>query len=248
MTSSPTAKRRRRSLLLSRADVDSILLSAVFVAVILVVAAVGYLVYAVIARPIAPRTEIERRVYYYEQGVSAEPTNTVLWTSYASALIDAGQYNRADGVIRDALRAAKDKAGLLVQRARLEHLRGQDDRALKTADDAIDAVDETRKAYSEKAVKQGIGAPFARSDDIINANILKAEIYEDRGQTQRAIDAYTAALKEEPLMADVLAARGDLHLKLGDQSAARKDYRAALRYDPENDVATQGLEKLGDTD
>lgn len=243
------AGRHRRGLFrLSAPDVDRVLLGAVFAAVALVVVAVGYLVYAVIAKPVAPRTEVERRVYYYEQAVKANPARADFRVAYAGALVDAGQYTKASEVIAEGLRKVEDKAGLLLQRARLERLQDQEDRALKTADAAIAAVADHREKVAEEAAKKGMGAPLQESPEIVQAEILKADIYTERGKTQQAIDAYTRALKEDPLMADVLSARGDLYLKLGDDDAARKDYREALRYDPQNVAARDGLKKLGDAE
>lgn len=247
IVASPAPGRVRRGLLgLTPDDVDRALYAGVFVLVALVIAAVGYLVYVVLAPAPAPRTEVERRIAYYENGVKAEPTNARMWALYANALVDAGRYGTAADVIATGLRKVQDDAALLVVRATLERERGQDDRALKTADEAIAAVEASRARLTEQMAAKGSGAPLAPSDERIAAWIIKAEIHTDRREAQKAIEAYGHALEENPRMADVLAARGDLHFELGDDDAARADYQEALRYDPQSKQAADGLTKLGD--
>lgn len=236
----------RGSLSSDPARANRLLLYAVLTAVILVLAALGYLVYAVVVRPAAPRTAVERQVLVTEQAAKAQPSNGRAWADYASALVESGQLTKAGQAVTDGLRLAVEKAPVLVEQARLEQVQGRAGQALDSAAQAIKEAN----AYRDKAVaemrKKGVTTPRDSSPDIVEAELIRAEIYTSQGKLKQAVDAYTSALSENPRMADVLAMRGGAYAKMGDPASARADFREALRFDPENADARKGLETLGD--
>lgn len=225
---------------------NKVLLYAVLTAVILVLVALGYLVYAVVVRPSVPRTSLERQVLALERIVKVQPANGKAWADYAGALIEAGRFSNADQAISEGLRMSERKAPVLVQRARLEQLRGRDDEALKTAAEAIKEAKGARDRGMAEARKKGLTAPPASSPEIVAAELLRAEIQTKRGRLEEAIGSYTIALEESPMLADVLALRGSAYAKLGKNAAARADFLASLKYDPENKDAHKGLDALGE--
>lgn len=237
----------RRGLTLDPAAVNRLLLIAVLGVVILILGVVGYALYAGVLRPKAPRTAVERQISALELAVRSQPNSAVVWTDYVKALTVAEQYSKAEQAVRDGMKALDDDSQLLALRASLEHLQGRDDAALATAAEAVKVAvayrDKSREASSEK----GMSANWFAMGSIIDAELVRAEIDMSRGQYQKAIDSYTTALKEDAQMADVLGMRGDAYMKLGNLEAARKDYAEALRYDPTNKAASDGLKKAGGT-
>jgi tetratricopeptide (TPR) repeat protein len=237
---------RKHSFGSDAARVNSLLLYAVLAAVILVLVALAWLVYGVMVRPVAPRTSVERAVLEMELTVKAQPKNGRAWGDYISALINAGQYLKAEQAISDGLRLATDKAPVLVRQAQILHIQGRDDRALEVAGSAIKTANATRDKALQDIRKKGVTAPTDASPDVFEAELVRGDILAARGELKAAVEAYTGALLEKPRMSDVLAMRGAVYAKLGDKAAARADFTEALRYDPENADARRGLAGLGD--
>ncbi|MGC2778305.1 MAG: tetratricopeptide repeat protein [Bradyrhizobium sp.] len=88
--------------------------------------------------------------------------------------------------------------------------------------------------------------------DRINALIARASIFITRGEADRAIADYDAALQLDPALADIFNARGELHRKKGDRPRALADFATALRLNPDHASARSNyhtlaveLERLG---
>jgi tetratricopeptide (TPR) repeat protein len=222
--------------------VNRALTYAVLALVAAVVAVLGYAVYATMRPAQQPRTAVERQILGLEAQLRSDPRPMILWVDYLSALIVAGQNTKAITVVEQGLRVQEDKAPLMVKRAQAEYALGRKDAAMATATDALKTAYAYRtkivdKYWREKAVL--VRAPD--SDAIVDAEILRAKVYLERAKTSEAIASYTAALKVEPRMADVLVMRGEAYIVSDETAKARSDFQEALKYDPTNADALAGL-------
>jgi tetratricopeptide (TPR) repeat protein len=68
---------------------------------------------------------------------------------------------------------------------------------------------------------------------------LKALMHLSDGEHEKAIAAYSEAIKLEPKYAFSYIGRGDVYLAKGDFKRALNDYDKAARLDPENDTAKE---------
>ena len=73
----------------------------------------------------------------------------------------------------------------------------------------------------------------------VDALCLKGLICMSEGQDDKAIAAYSEAIKRDPKYSFSYLGRGDVYLAKGDLSRALLDYDTALRLDPENDAAKE---------
>lgn len=195
----------------------------------------------------APRTYVEREIATLRTVVQSQPNVGRAWADLAKALIEAGQLDQADDVIRQGIiAAAADKAPIMVEKARVLFKRGNLPAALKAAEAAIVEANKVRDDIIAADRKKGIMMdPRAMPmDPIISAAILESLIYQDMKQPEKAIAALSVALVERPNMSDVLTARGMLYLQLKKYDDARKDFEQALTFVPDYADAKKGLEKL----
>lgn len=68
---------------------------------------------------------------------------------------------------------------------------------------------------------------------------------EIRGEFDLALKDYDKAIEIDPKLAVAFANRGDVYAKKGDRAQAILEYRQALALQPDNDVARNGLQRLG---
>ncbi len=59
-----------------------------------------------------------------------------------------------------------------------------------------------------------------------------AEYYDDNGQFDKAISAYTMAIERNPTRGDVYYDRGNVHYKKGDYKKAIEDFTKAIEIEP----------------
>ena len=90
------------------------------------------------------------------------------------------------------------------------------------------------------------------SADRLKALLARAPVLVRRGETDRAIADYDAALQLDPTLADVFNTRGELEWKKGDRRKALADFGAAVRLNPNHPAARDNhralaleLERLG---
>jgi tetratricopeptide (TPR) repeat protein len=69
--------------------------------------------------------------------------------------------------------------------------------------------------------------------------------YEMRGEFDQALKDYNKAVALQPKFAVAYANRGDVYSKKGDKDRAVAEYRRALAIEPSNDIAVNGLKRLG---
>ncbi len=69
--------------------------------------------------------------------------------------------------------------------------------------------------------------------------------YEIRQEYDLALADYSKAIQINSRFALAYANRGDVYFKKGDKAKAVTEYRMALEIDPQNDVALNGMKRLG---
>ncbi|HEV2162813.1 MAG TPA: tetratricopeptide repeat protein [Stellaceae bacterium] len=72
------------------------------------------------------------------------------------------------------------------------------------------------------------------SKELAQAYLNRGNGYADRGDTQKAIADYTAAINRDATLGNAFAARGVLYYKADDYKRAVADLDAAIRLDPTN--------------
>jgi tetratricopeptide (TPR) repeat protein len=194
----------------------------------------------------APKTVVERDVQYYEALTMQDPTDTAVWLEYITALIEDGQYMKAQDVI-DRATAAIDQSGtedFSIAQAQLYFARGDYEQCTALADE----IRSTLKAWYEESkatpgTAEAKGEPI--NDNYYLALVVKAEAQIALGDDEGAIDTLTLYLDDNPTAADVYVRRGDLRASAGDIAGAEADFREALRYIPDDAAALEGLRRIG---
>jgi tetratricopeptide (TPR) repeat protein len=86
----------------------------------------------------------------------------------------------------------------------------------------------------------------------LRALLARATALARKGQDDRVIADYSAALQLDPTLADIFNARGELWRKKGDRPRAVADFAAALKLNPQHEAArantkalAQELERIG---
>lgn len=195
-----------------------------------------------------PRTLMERELTVTGQAIDAGTTDASVWGQHISALVATGQYARARAVIADARESIDDSktADITLGEVRLLRAQGEYQQALAAADRAIDQVGKHHDAEIAAGGVVGRAAELrGRHENYYTAKLLKAKIYEDMEDWEGALEYYTQFIEGSPGAADILVDRGNVKLRLGDESGAEADFREALRFDPYYPRAHDGLERIG---
>lgn len=218
---------------------------AILAVLVMVLTGIIYLLYVGAMADRMPRTLIEMELKDYEQDYKAAPGDAEAVAAYARSLIEAERYSRARSVIAafESIESTSPDAPVIVEKARLESKTGTAEEALRILDAAIEAAIAQRDAKQKELESKGI---FVRppAPALVDAALLKAEILSDQGDKGAAIEVLTAALAENPTMADVLVWRADLYAQTGDAVSARVDYERALSMIPDYGPALSGLQKV----
>jgi len=103
----------------------------------------------------------------------------------------------------------------------------------------------------KNGVPKGIGTAFIdddfayESDDpVVDALCLKGALYFSDQKYDRAIDAYSAAIRRDPKYVYAYIGRGDVYSAKGDLDRALADYDEAARLDPRNQEAKVRAEMI----
>jgi len=196
----------------------------------------------------APRTLSEKELAVYGAAVREGSVNPEVWATYISALVDAGQYGRAAGVIADARRSIDDSrtADISVAEARLFAAQNKTEQAIAAADAAMKQIKDNWEA---RLAAGGNVAAGARVDGLpanyYTAILIKAYIYRDAKDYSAAIEQFDLYLEKYPTAADILIDRGLAKIEVGDTAGAEADLRSGLKFDPGNAQALEALESIG---
>lgn len=199
----------------------------------------------------APRTAGEQRIMAAKAKIDAGSAEAADWDTYIRALIDDGQYGKAQDTITEGAKTVKNldiSADMTYMQAELYLAQGKLDDALATADEAMAAI---KKAYEEgKAAYQQSGEPNLAYSNGLNGNyyellLLKAEVLEKQQKWAEALPVYDEYLEGKPTAASVFTQRGKVKEQLGDTAGAEADYRQTLAYISDDAEALAGLERIG---
>lgn len=195
-----------------------------------------------------PRTLMERELTVTARAIDAGTTDATVWGQHISALVATNQFARARAVIADARESVNDSetADITLGEVRLLRAQGEYQQALAVADKAIEQISEHHEAQIAGGGPAGYAAELGgRHENYYTAKLLKAKIYEDMEEWESALEYYTQFIEGFPGAADVLVDRGNIKLRMGDESGAEADFREALRFDPYYPKAHEGLERIG---
>ncbi|MBE0417481.1 MAG: tetratricopeptide repeat protein [Coriobacteriia bacterium] len=199
----------------------------------------------------APRTFSEQRVVATAAKIEAGSMDRIDWMAYILALIDDGQYRKAQEWIDRGTAVLADQhisADMLYMQADLYFAQGDLDRALEITDEALTTIKETyeaEKAASEESNQPSRAVAFGISKNYWELLLLKAEILEERSEWEQALECYDEYLAGNETAATVYTLRGNLKEQLGDTAGAEADYRMTLQFIDGDSAALAGLERIG---
>jgi tetratricopeptide (TPR) repeat protein len=81
-----------------------------------------------------------------------------------------------------------------------------------------------------------------KDDPVVDVLCLKGLMYSGEGQHDKAIAAYSDAIKRDPTYSFSYLGRGDVYLAQGDFDRALIDYNYAVQLDPNNDAARERVD------
>lgn len=220
---------------------------AVFVLVILILAAVIWALFSVSKIDSgAPRTAVERHLRALETTVEAEPENTSAWAKLIRAQALSGDLREARKSVTRADEALGARMGpVAIEVARISFLEGDSAAALEEIDAALKLVAQETEAEVRRLAERGITMkPDSTAE--VDARVLKADILIETGDLEGAVVVYSEALELNGQMADILVERGLLYEQLGQVESARADFTSALTYIPDYAPALQALDRIGE--
>jgi len=241
------ARTKRQSSIFDDKVVRIMAFTATGVLILFLVTVVSALLTGVLQQT-GPRTLMERELTVTGKAIDAGTTDASVWGQHIAALVATEQYARARAAIADARESVDDSktADIALGEVRLLRAQGEYQQALTAADKAIEQID---KYYEAQIARGGVVGRAAelqgKHENYYTAKLLKAKIYEDMEDWEGALEYYSQFIEGNPGAADILVDRGNVKLRLGDESGAEADFREALRFDPYYPRAHDGLERIG---
>ena len=244
----PKARKKKRSMF-DDPVVRAMALGAMGIVIVFLLGVVGVLLSG-IAAPTGPRTLSEVELTNARVSVRSGNADSSAWGNYVAVLISDGRLSEAQNALNDAKGSTTDSrtADFAVAEARLDNARKEYARAIAVADKGQKQIETARQA----ALDAGGSAARAAKLDGIHANwyvlaLLKSEAYRAQGEWGKAIKEMDSYIAGNPGSADIMVDRGNAKLKLNDAAGAEADFRAALKFVPDDKEALAGLAKIGAT-
>lgn len=208
------------------------------------------MMFGVLAPSKAPRTAAERDLLVLQATVDSGKADSQTYANYVATLINAGELSKAQAALNQALPVTKtNKSYLLTQQASLYFAKKDYQGAVEYADKAMAEAKKEIKAYMDANVQAnrkpgaGVQTPQSYSD----AALIKANAFVASNDYKSAVKAYDVYIAEQPTDSDILVARAQAKIKIGDKTGAAADFRAALKYIPDYQPALDGLKQIGAT-
>lgn len=215
-----------------------------------VVTIVTVVLYAVLVgafNPSSPRTVSESLLRRTKAAIEQNQKDGKSWAEYARALYLSGSKREARAAIADARKAVTDKSILWVNNVELDIMlrEGDDEAAVKKAEEFVKKSDEIYLAETKKLEAQGIKIPaeMLDSDSTIQLYLLQATAQGNVGKYADAVKTLDKVMKLDPEAADALVMRGYAKLHAGDKDGAKTDFEKALTYLPDDANAQAGLKQ-----
>ena len=108
---------------------------------------------------------------------------------------------------------------------------------LKVMNDLNAVYEEELARGGDKNWAMAYGIP----ENYLNSALILGDIYEREGRDTDALNMYNIFLEHTPTAADIIIARGNVKLRLGDNEGALEDFNDALRYLPDSVEALRGI-------
>lgn len=201
-----------------------------------------------VSTPTGPRTIEERTVAVSRAAVSNGTTDTALWGTYISALIDNGDYRVADRTIKEARASMSESmtAEFTLGEARLLRAQGEYDEAIKVAEKAMTIVEEdVRRRLAAGGPLAQVAKIDGNHENYYEAALVKAYSHRELKQWDEAIKAFDIYIGWRRGAADILIDRGNAKIEVGDKKGAEADFKQALKFIPDSEEAESGLAKIG---
>lgn len=203
-----------------------------------------------VASSTGPRTRAEKEVAVASAAVLSGSKDAAVWGQYVVALISTRQYTVAKDAIRQARASIDDSttAEFTLAEARLQSAQGDLKGAIATADKAMEQMNAAHQALLKGDNLTAKGAAIGGlPDNYYAATLLKAYAYRDMKSWKQAVEQFGVYLGANPDAADILIDRGLARIEAGDKKGAEKDFRAALKFVPDDKEALAGLKRIGAT-
>lgn len=210
-----------------------------FVAVGLVILYLVFVISAILVGVLAsdqPKTAAERDLTVYKKMIDAGSVEEKYWAGYADALVDLGQYGRAQEVLDQAeeVGVADVRVRLLyVVQTQLFYDTEKYESAIETGREGMKLLSDQRDA-DQKALAGG-GDPTSLTatglpDSYWALLSLIAQSYEKLGQDEDVLEALNFYIDNEPFASDMLEWRGDVYSRMGKSAEALADWNQAVRF------------------
>lgn len=250
----PSRAARRSAAAAARPRRDPVvqtLITAILVVLVLALVTVAYALFTNVFGTGAPRSAQEQRLIAYKAKVEAGSTASDDWRTYISALIEDGQYGKAQEVIDKGSVMLPDQeifADMAYMQAELYLAQGDLDAALEAADGALATIKstyETEKTASEQSGMPSKAVAGGLVDTYWDVLLVKAEVLEIREDWNGALGCYDEYLQTKTTAASIFTKRGEIRERVGDTAGAAEDYRQTLVFIADDPDALAGLERIG---
>jgi tetratricopeptide (TPR) repeat protein len=196
------------------------------------------------------------RLAYLQKAHQLHPSSWDISFALGSVCYDEGRYDEAWQAWREALRFSNRHADTILARARkqlspaeiIEKILPADPR--KVFEVALQSeragLEEDRQVYLKRVlalIDQGVTTGLGRDRGAIQE--FAARVYQQVGDSERAIDAYRAAIAQRP--GELAWRLGLAQLLIGSERypEAMRELRAILVFAPEQEQATNLLKRVG---
>lgn len=188
-----------------------------------------------------------------DAAIHADPDSPNLLIQRAMAFFYSGYYAQAKADASQAIAAAPALATLYQQRAKIEKWIGQPGESIADLDQAIklskspaaDMYADRGQAYQSKgdyaSAARDLKTAVKLNPRDTESMLALASAFQEQKDYAHAVTASTRLLERDSANADAHVSRADAYWSLGQYQAALDDYRAAVRLDPKNAVAANGL-------
>lgn len=206
---------------------------------------VGALVTGVIQSP-APRTAAERALYAAESVVKGGDHSSLAIANYVNGLTGVGQYGLAQDTINTAPKSALGSATGDIETAqcRLYLAEKEYKKAITAADAAMKIIKDQWDVAAAKPLPN-VAANQGLPDNYYESMLIKGAAQQGDGDANGAIATFTQYLQHDPQASDVLVQRATSKLAIKDTAGAKADFQEALKFQPDNQVALDGLKTIG---
>lgn len=173
-----------------------------------------------------------------------------LYSDYILQLIANKQYSLAEQKIAEGKKkfAGKDEYDqyMLTDEANLLASQKKTEEAIAKCLEAKAAITKEYKRLMASSEMPNKAKAYGYSDNYYTLELWLGALYKESKQYDKGIEELKAYLKAKPNESGVYIDLGNLQVLAGDKDAARKSYKKALKYVPNNQEAIDALKKIGE--